>query len=732
MPSDKTSVIHSRKLFGSLSSTLSVWFLILSLGPVVIIGLNEYYEGREAIEASRYEQLTTINDLLSQQINDHFDLLVRSLYDKADSASAFIQQVQDLIQHEGANGKALSESAGYQQMVDHYATDFISFVRLHDYSNLLLLDTEGHILYTASSYGELGLNLFSSELADTAFSKAAKQAFQSGMPTYADVGEYPPIGKALVSFFIIPLHSDTGTIKGLLAAQLSVSAVQNFFDDLDSGSRGVKSYLLGRDQKVRYGTELDSRRVMKNRLEGELVKEWLSHLEEGIGFDEHEEEAVIGSDYLQVDSHDANHIKSYYNYDNELVLGTYHPIEIAGTELALISEVSREKAFSSIHHFRNRILLLAIIIVAAVFVLSILVSRWLVKPIVKVAHSVNRVAAGDYHATQVIKKNNEIGWLSQCVHEMTEQLREQQSALEKANDELQISNSVLAEKSEQLLFRKEEIEHKNSEIEESSYRLKEKAEELEKASRYKSEFLANISHELRTPLNSMIILAQMLRENEEGNLSSDQMESIEVIHKGSEELLELINDILDLSKVEAGKMSVDFNPVPIRELCKNIIDLFKPQADQKKLLLTNDIDSAVNELIVTDALRLQQVLKNFLSNAFKFTASGSVKLSVKCDCRAGREFVIFSVEDTGIGISKEQQERIFEAFQQGDGSTSRKYGGTGLGLTISRELAVLLEGSIELESEPGKGTCFRLLLPANGPSGFNWEGVDYVLSASCF
>ncbi len=721
MSSGKYSKSQSGRILGGLATTLSLWFLVLSLGPVIVIGLNEYHEGREAIEASRYEQLTTINELLSQQINGHFDQLVLSLYDKADVASSFIHQAKEQSQRSSFNKQAFVESGAYQQLVDDYSNEFISFIRVHDFSNLLLLDDDGYIFYSAKAYGEVGLNLFMDDLADTAFAHTAKKSIEQGMPAYADVSDYPFTGKEKVSFFVLPLQDEKGIVQGLLAAQLSALAVQGFFDDLSSGGKDIKSYLLGRDRKIRYGTGFDHQQLMKKRLEGDLVEEWLSHLDNDTEFDDHYSQFDADPNYALMDSYNRSHIKSYLNTNDQLVLGTYHPIEIAGTELALVSEIPKAKAFSNIHHFRNRILFLSAIIVIVVLVLSIMVSRWLVKPIIKVTKSVNRVASGDYKASAIIENDNEIGWLSKSVHEMTEQLRTQQSDLKKANKELQDSYSVLAEKSEQLLFRKEEIEHKNTEIEESSGKLKEKAVELEKASSYKSEFLANISHELRTPLNSMIILAQMLKDNPEGNLTDDQLEFIQVIHHGSEELLNLINDILDLSKVEAGKMSVEFGLIHIKELCQNLINLFKPQAEQKGLSLVSDISQQVSATLISDSQRLQQVIKNFLSNAFKFTQSGSVRLSVTNESRelgqGHQDYIAFTVTDTGIGIPPEKREVIFEAFQQADGSTSRKYGGTGLGLAISRELAGLLEGQIELDSESAQGSSFRLLLPAAGPSG---------------
>jgi len=287
--------------------------------------------------------------------------------------------------------------------------------------------------------------------------------------------------------------------------------------------------------------------------------------------------------------------------------------------------------------------------------------------------------------------------------------------------ELQQTNEKLEQKAQQLADRNVEVEAKNQEIEQARRAVEEKATELALTSKYKSEFLANMSHELRTPLNSILILGQQLTENADGNLTNKQVEFARTIHGAGTDLLNLISDILDLSKIESGTVSVDAEEVYFSNLLEMIARPFRHEAENRKLTFDVVLSPNLDRSIITDSKRLQQVLKNLLSNAFKFTADGGVKLSVSPAAsgwnsdhptlRRAPSVVAFEVADTGIGIPPEKQRIIFEAFQQADAGTSRKYGGTGLGLAISRELANLLGGEIQLRSSPGIGSVFTLYLP---------------------
>jgi len=287
--------------------------------------------------------------------------------------------------------------------------------------------------------------------------------------------------------------------------------------------------------------------------------------------------------------------------------------------------------------------------------------------------------------------------------------------------ELQQTNEQLEQKAQQLAERNVEVEAKNQEIEQARRAVEEKAAELALTSKYKSEFLANMSHELRTPLNSILILGQQLQENPDGNLSERQVEFARTIHGAGTDLLNLISDILDLSKIESGTVSVDAEEIFFANLLESMARPFRHEAENRRLNFEVQVASNLDRSIITDSKRLQQVLKNLLSNAFKFTAQGGVKLSVypatngwtpdHATLSHAPSVVAFEVSDTGIGIPAEKQKIIFEAFQQADAGTSRKYGGTGLGLAISRELANLLGGEIQLRSNPSEGSTFTLYLP---------------------
>jgi HAMP domain-containing protein/signal transduction histidine kinase/DNA-binding response OmpR family regulator len=303
-------------------------------------------------------------------------------------------------------------------------------------------------------------------------------------------------------------------------------------------------------------------------------------------------------------------------------------------------------------------------------------------------------------------------------------LKTSEELLQQQQEELQQTNEELEEKAQLLEEQNQRIEIKNKEIEEARGALEDKAEQLTLSSKYKSEFLANMSHELRTPLNSMLILARLFAENPEKNLTEKQIEFAHTIYTAGSDLLTLINDILDLSKVEAGKMDVHVTDVALTDVRDYAYRTFRPVAEQKGLDFSVDIDdAALPAHIATDEQRLQQVLKNLLSNACKFTESGTVSLSIGAAPEGTRfnerallgadHVVAFSVVDTGVGIPADKLKLIFEAFQQADGTTSRRYGGTGLGLSISREIARLLGGEIRVESTPGEGSRFTLFLPVS-------------------
>lgn len=312
----------------------------------------------------------------------------------------------------------------------------------------------------------------------------------------------------------------------------------------------------------------------------------------------------------------------------------------------------------------------------------------------------------------------------------SEELQVQHSELENLNTELEAQALKLQASEEELRVQQEELLQTNAELEERSKSLEEKnhqiadrnveiqrkAEELALSTKYKSEFLANMSHELRTPLNSILLLSRLMSENSDGNLNEDQIESASVILSSGSSLLTLIDEILDLAKIESGKMSLDYQMVNIMEVLKDLQSLFRPLINQKNLSFAINIDADAEKNIETDRLRVDQVLRNLISNALKFTSTGSITINIKKD-PSQENFIIFSVVDTGIGIPDDKQAIIFEAFQQADGSTRRKFGGTGLGLSISREIAKLLGGELRIKSKVGVGSEFSLIIPTEPSYG---------------
>ncbi|MGW4596834.1 HAMP domain-containing protein [Streptomyces sp. NPDC004457] len=358
----------------------------------------------------------------------------------------------------------------------------------------------------------------------------------------------------------------------------------------------------------------------------------------------------------------------------------------------------------------------------------------------------NQIAEMIATSVNTISVNTKTEQLLKQSQELTEQLRERSAELENRQKALQASNAELEEKAELLARQNRDIEVKNTEIEEARQVLEERAEQLAVSMRYKSEFLANMSHELRTPLNSLLILAKLLADNAEGNLSPKQVEFAETIHGAGSDLLQLINDILDLSKVEAGKMDVSPTRIALVQLVDYVEATFRPLTAEKGLDLSVRVSPELPATLHTDEQRLLQVLRNLLSNAVKFTDSGSVELvirpagaNVPQSIREqlleagslrdpGGELIAFSVTDTGIGIAASKMRVIFEAFKQADGTTSRKYGGTGLGLSISREIAQLLGGEIHAQSEPGRGSTFTLYLPLH-PSELPPQGYQQSVPA---
>lgn len=395
---------------------------------------------------------------------------------------------------------------------------------------------------------------------------------------------------------------------------------------------------------------------------------------------------------------------------------------------SLILNYSLENTNKNIANYREKIILLSILILIIGAFFSVALSKLATNNIRQLMAASNQVIKGNLEADVNISSNDEFGLLGNNFNYMLQSLREnkhveaintelrdQKSQLEAKNVELEEKSEKLKEQqselessNEELTQQKERVAQKNELLQKTSTSLFEKAKQLELSNNYKSEFLANMSHELRSPLNSMLILANDLTENETNNLTEDQVESANIIYAGGKELLTLINDILDLSKIESGKMEVVTDQINLHELALEAKNKYKHMAESKNLDFVVLVDENVPNRIQTDGQRVKQIVNNLLSNAIKFTEKGKVTLQFT---KKDIDHFNIIVTDSGIGIPKDKQQLVFNAFTQADGGTTRKYGGTGLGLTITSQLCSLLSGTIRVKSEENKGAEFCVTLP---------------------
>ncbi|MBI9073668.1 MAG: response regulator [Melioribacteraceae bacterium] len=891
-----------------LSRTLVAWFLLLALVPLVLISSISYYQSKTNLQDSAAQSLEATAKLKTHFIENRFAEYFRDLYAQARNQknTRFLAELQQAFQASGKELKEFTASYAYAKIVAEHSADLKSFRKIYGYQDVLLIDSDGNLLFSVAGESDLGTNLFRGEFSGTRFANACRKTMETGRHAFSDLEFYAPSDNAVAGFVVDVIIDDAGDKIGLVALQISLDEINTITHDRTGLGETGETHLIGPDLMLRTDCSFNPEsKALTTRIATEQARLW--HEEHGKEGDAQEAGDMEESTFIYPGPH-----------DGRSVLGIHHNIDIAGTHWAVIAEIEVNEIFAPAQDLGMLTLVLLGGTALIVLLLAVSVTRRIVSPLLILSDTTRSIADGNFDQEISVNARNEIGdlaanfrnmlaglqeakstteaedWLKTGqaglsdvtrgeqdlptvgrniitflakfldarigafyvatdgvlklvgsyaytvrkdlsneyrfgeglvgqaaleketivltdvpedyikvrsgvgsagptsivvmpvldnevvkgvvelgafrelgerelrllkqaveiigvtistaqsrvrVQELLEESQRQSEELQAQQEELQSSNEELEEQTQQLKASEEELKQQSEElrvsneelleksnalqlqkreIEKSKQDIENKSKDLEIASKYKSEFLANMSHELRTPLNSFLLLSRGLSENRTGNLDSEQLEDLKIIYEGGSDLLNLINDIMDLSKVEAGKLSVQIEAVDVESVMGNLSNLFKVSAKNKGLEFILEKESTIPKYIQTDSQRLEQILKNFLSNAFKFTENGSITLHIH-PCADTVHFIhsdltpekalAFSVIDTGIGIPENKQREIFEAFQQEDGTTSRKYGGTGLGLTISRALAKMLGGEIQLTSTPGSGSQFTLYIP---------------------
>jgi len=674
----------------NIKTKLFIVLISVSMIPLVLMGWISLEESRSAISNDVFNHLISVRDGKKAQLDRYFDNIQSDI--KVLAKSPNIDIALDAFTSVVQNGEVDQAQYNFFESLE-YGPSFHQFINEYGYYDLMLITDQGDIVYTTKRENDFSQNILNGPLKDSLLGKSFEQGLKEVVLTDYEI--YDPVKGQVLSFLIAPIDVDGVTI-GAVALKVTNNALNAIMLERSGMGETGEAYLVGPDNLMRSNSFLDT----TNR----SVSASFQFPQKGSVDTLASQFALAGMKGHQIIT----------DYRGVSVLSAYLPIRIGHSVFALMAEIDEFEAFKSIDYLQRLVLMIAATAAVLMLISTYFIANIITRPIRSLTRSSIDIADGNLDRDITIERNDELGVLSDNFSLMRLSIRSKIQEAEDSKNELRRTNESLEER----------VEERTSELEEALGLAKQ-------ATEAKGEFLASMSHEIRTPMNGVVGMADLLSQTD---LTDDQRQMLNTVRDSGNSLLTIINDILDFSKIEAGKLDIETIPFSMSDVLEGAAATISPTASQKNIHIITYVDPDIPEYLLGDPVRLRQIIFNLTGNAVKFSEEGEV--IVRADiAETGKDGlkIKISVVDNGIGISEEAQNNLFEAFSQADNSTTRRFGGTGLGLTICKGLVDMMDGEISVESQIGSGSTFAVevcLSPsgekASKHNGIHLEDVSFL------